>query len=355
MPLMRAHGGLSDMRVFLGPYNVAGNLCAYKIGLSELGVDAKVVEFGENKFGYPTDVQWEYTEKKGIRTLKKLPSLATLIPKFDIFHFVFGNSVLPHNFDVLFVKLLRKKIVVSFLGSDIRCSDKVLKGLKDRENCHECFRQCNLTQKMRRVKFWFYNANSIFSEVSCSQILDFLSIPYDVFVVPIDTDYWKPFKSSFYQKRENEVLIVHAPSVPAKKGTKFVLKAIAKLKAKGFNINFKQLTDEPHVKVREWLNISDIVVDQLIIGSYATLSVESMAMAKPTLCFIKEEYKKRLKYAKDLPLVNTSPNNIYENLETLIENPELRKTIGAEGRKYVEKVHDCKKLAVQLLKVYNSI
>ncbi len=39
----------------------------------------------------------------------------------------------------------------------------------------------------------------------------------------------------------------------------------------------------------------------------------------------------------------------------LIENPDMRKSLGEKGRKYVEDVHDSKKIAEQLINLYKSI
>jgi len=82
-----------------------------------------------------------------------------------------------------------------------------------------------------------------------------------------------------------------------------------------------------------------------------------MALAKPVLCYINNEWLNHhsCAYAKEIPLLNTTPDNIYDNLKLLIENPDLRKDIGQKSRKYVEEVHDSKKITKQLLKLYESL
>ena len=80
--------------------------------------------------------------------------------------------------------------------------------------------------------------------------------------------------------------------------------------------------------------------------------MEGMALGKPVLCRIDEAF---VKDYQDIPLVRTDPDNIYENLKLLIENPDMRKSLGEKGRKYVEDVHDSKKIAEQLIKLYKSI
>lgn len=348
------------MKVYLGPHDVAGILWGYKKGLNALGVDAKVIVHEKHPFGYPADVVVKFGGNRYVQTAKKVQYLTSLVHKFDVFHFVFGNSLLRYNRDVPFLRFFRKKIVMSFLGSDIRCSEEVLKGLKKADDCHDChigykdYGECRIEEKIKLVKFWARNADAIFSGVTNTQILDALSIEYYPVILPCDLNYWKPFEPDSFKKEGDEILILHAPSKKGIKGEKNVVDAVRKLMNDGFNIDFKLLTNVPNYEVRKWLNISDIVVDQLLIGWHGMFSVESMAMAKPTVCFINQEYKKRLKYAEDLPLVNASPDNLYEKLRMLIENPNLRKTIGHKSRNYVERVHDCKKVARHLVRVYSQ-
>jgi len=96
----------------------------------------------------------------------------------------------------------------------------------------------------------------------------------------------------------------------------------------------------PHHKVKDYLRNSDIVIDQLLMGWHGVFALEAMASGKPVLCYIREDLKK---YSPELPILSTSPENIYGNLKLLIEKPNLRQELRRKGRKYVEKYHDSKK------------
>jgi len=334
----------NKLRVFLGPHHIAGMLWEYREGLRALEVDAKVIVFSEHPFNYPTDIEFKFTGNKYTRFLKRrlncFIQLPRLIHNFDVFHFVFGNSLLPYNLDVPILKLFGKKIVMTFVGSDIR-PRKITEDEK-----------LNISKKKRIARFWEKHADAIISFPEYSQLLikKYYTIP-----LGYDLKYWKPFAPQGNKKDTDKILIVHAPSHRGKKGTEYVIKTIDKLIKEGYNIDFKLLENLPNSEIRDWVNISDIVVDQLLIGWHGTFAIESMALAKPTLCHINEEWKKDVEYAKNLPLVNTTPDTIYDNLKSLIENPELRKELGEKGRKYVEEVHDSKKIAKQLLEIYKSL
>lgn len=334
----------NKLRIFLGPHHVAGMLWEYRQGLRALGVDAKVAIFDEHPFSYPADIELKVTGNKHItflkRRLNRFIRLPRLIHDFDVFHFVFGNSLLPYNLDIPILKLFGKKIVMTFVGSDIR-PRKITEDEK-----------LDIYKKKRIAQFWEKYADAIISFPEYSQLL---TKKYYTITLGYDLEYWKPFISSKFKKDSGKILIVHAPSHRRKKGTEYVIKAIDRLIKEGYKIDFKLLENLPNSEVREWVNISDIVVDQLHIGWHGTFAIESMALAKPTLCYINEEWEKDVEYAKNLPLVNTTPDTIYENIKSLIENPGLRKDIGEKGREYVEEVHDSKKVAEQLLELYKSL
>jgi hypothetical protein len=57
---------------------------------------------------------------------------------------------------------------------------------------------------------------------------------------------------------------------------------------------------------------------------------------------------------KNLPILNTSPETIYENLSTLIENTKLRKEFGIIGQKYVLDVHNPITIAKKLINLYSN-
>lgn len=335
-----------QLRVFLGPSHLAGMLWEYRQGLKQLGVDAKVVIFEKHKFKYPADIEFGLDGGKYIKVLRRIAHFPKLIHHFDVFHFVFGHSLLPtyYNFDVPLLKLLNKKIVMHFVGSEIRP-----------RNIPETKTDVDvINRKKKLVKFWEKYADAIISHPEYSQLL---TLNYHSIPLGYDLEHWKTFQSDIIEKDTDQILIVHAPSNREAKGTKYVELAVNMLVKDGYNIKFKLLENLPNSEVREWLNASDVVVDQFLYGWHGALAVESMALAKPVLCYINDEWLNHpsCAYAKEIPLVNTTLDNIYENLKLLIENPDLRKEIGQKSRKYVEEVHDSKKVAKQLLELYESL
>ena len=330
---------MKKVRVFLGPCHTAGMLWEYRQGLRSIGVDAKVVICRGHPFQYPYDIGLPFIRNRGLDILQyilfSLVFLPKLIHDFDIFHFTYRLSILPFNLDVYLLKLCEKKIVMHFVGDDVRPGPNAYENEK----------------KKKKIQFWEKYADAIISFPEYSQLQT-----KEYYIIPLgyDLDYWKPFTSTRVKKGDS-IMIVHAPSDQEKKGTAYVKEAVELLMSEGYNIEFKLLENLSNSEVREWINISDIVIDQLLVGWYGVFAIESMALAKPTVCFIDEKYRRKVEYGKIIPLVSATPQTLYNTLKMLIENPDLRSDIGEKSRKYVEEVHDSKKAAQQLLQLYQRL
>ncbi|MDQ3323417.1 MAG: hypothetical protein M3525_13450, partial [Acidobacteriota bacterium] len=82
-------------------------------------------------------------------------------------------------------------------------------------------------------------------------------------------------------------------------------------------------------------------------------AVEAMAFGKPVVCYINPVTGKD--YPNDLPIFNANPDNITERLEVFVKDATLRHELGKKGRVYVEKYHDDKKIARELVETYREV
>ena len=98
---------------------------------------------------------------------------------------------------------------------------------------------------------------------------------------------------------------------------------------------------------------ADIIIDQLLSGTYGMLSVEAMAMGKVVIAYIRDDLVS--KFPKDLPIVIANPDNIHSVISDLLLAPELRRQIGIASRAFVQKHHDIKAVIPKLLAIYNQI
>lgn len=161
-------------------------------------------------------------------------------------------------------------------------------------------------------------------------------------------------KFPFIQSKtdSSKIVIVHAPTNRKIKGTEFVISAVGELINEKKEIELILVENKTHSEAIEIYKKADIVVDDVLHGPYGIFAIECMALGKPVLCHV---HKNLISYYNDLPIINTNPDTILDNLKMLIDNPKKREELGKKGRKYVEENHDSIKIAKQLLELYQSL
>ncbi|MGS0972992.1 MAG: hypothetical protein ACVCEJ_07155 [Candidatus Izemoplasmataceae bacterium] len=264
--------------------------------------------------------------------------------KYDVFHFHFGRSLLPNNIDLWFLKKFKKRIFMEYHGSEIRkksmfmlknpTNDKsIILGIDD----HKSFK---LQKRISK-----YVDGVIVHDYELKEHLYDLNVNVYLLPLRIDLREFKPY----YPKNKSVVKIVHAPSKRDVKGTKFVLDAINKLKL-NYQIDFILVEGISNIEAKNIYKTADIIVDQLIVGTYGMLAIESMAYGKPTVCYMRQDLLDF--YEEPPPVYSANIYNIYGKLERLVMDYELRYILGKAGRKYVEKYHDAYDLAIKSIAIY---
>ena len=99
------------------------------------------------------------------------------------------------------------------------------------------------------------------------------------------------------------------------------------------------------------------MIDQLRIGWYGMLAIESMALAKPVVVHLDEEAAAETEeaFGLELPLVRASETDLEDVLAGLIERRETLPEHGRRSRAYVERVHAHTEVARQVLEIYERV
>ena len=101
--------------------------------------------------------------------------------------------------------------------------------------------------------------------------------------------------------------------------------------------------------------VDDIFIDQILAGWYGTAAIEAMSLGRPTICFLRESYLKHINYGNQIPIINAQPSSFYKVLKETIDNKDMLQQIGLKSRKFVEEIHDVKKVTKNLILKYNSL
>jgi glycosyltransferase involved in cell wall biosynthesis len=159
-------------------------------------------------------------------------------------------------------------------------------------------------------------------------------------------------------KVNTKPVVVHAPSHRGFKGTRFIIEAVNRLQAENIEIDFVLVEGVSNQEARRQYERADLLVDQLLAGWYGGLALELMSLGKPVVCYIREEDLRFIPsdMAKELPIINSTPDTIYEVLKHWLTDGRSRlKELGAQSRHFAEKWHDPMKIAAQVKKDYEDI
>lgn len=335
----------NSLKVIQGTMEIANQMYTMTKGLKGLGIDAKTLNYYPSYLGYKSDHTLNLSSFKddNERNTETKKLAAKMIAENDVFHFHFGTSLTLDYSDLPLLNELNKKVFMQHWGSDVRMYSKAVKSnpyIKVKDSDEE---------RIRR-KLEFISKQISHCIVSDYELHDYVKDFYNnVHIIrqAIDLEKYK-----VKNNKNNKLLIVHAPSSPEIKGTKHILEAIEELKQK-YDFDFKLVQGMAHEEAKKVYQKADIIIDQILCGSYGLFSIEAMAMGKPVICWISEHIKET--YPEELPIISANPDNIKEKIEYMINNRDMLNEIGQAGRKYVEKYHDMNVISKELLDLYRSV
>jgi glycosyltransferase involved in cell wall biosynthesis len=308
------------VRVTHCPVNIAGIPWENVQALRRKGIDARLVVFERGTLHPEADLSLDRHGPLPQKLVQQFAAFARLAPQTDLFHFYFGLTLIPKSLQFPLLRALGKKSVFHYLGSDIRGKTP---------------------------------AELAFGKRAGAEIIGSYAatrwVP-DAHVIPPGLDL-RPF-TPVPPSDNPRPLVVHAPSNREKKGTRFVIEACAQL-----DVELDIVEGVPHDVARERYARADIVVDQLNAGWHGVFALESMALGKPVVAHIDAATAERSErgFGVRLPIVPATKETLVEALRPLVEQPALRREIGAQSRAYVEQVHDIDRVADRLLDVYRSL
>jgi glycosyltransferase involved in cell wall biosynthesis len=311
---------LPALRVTHCPVNIAGIPWENVQALRRRGVGARLVVFERGKLHHEADWSLDRGGPLPVRLAQQFAAFARLAPKTDVFHFYFGLTLVPKSIQFPLLRLLRKKSVFHYLGSDIRGKSRAELAFGKRADAE-------VVGSYDAVR-WVPEAH----------------------VIPPGLDL-RPF-TPVPPSDSPRPLVVHAPSNREKKGTRYVIEACEQL-----GVELDIVEGVPHEEARDRYRRADIVVDQLNAGWHGVFALEAMALGKPVVTYLKPDVVERSAdgFGIRIPIVPATKETLVDALRPLVEQPALRREVGAASRAYVEQVHDIDRVADRLVDLYRSL
>lgn len=143
-----------------------------------------------------------------------------------------------------------------------------------------------------------------------------------------------------YNNQNQIPVFVHAPNHRLVKGTDKIIEVINSLNKRGFPCELKIVENTSNAELLKIIKESDGVIDQLLLGTYARLAIEAMALGKPVFCYLRQDLYQFNPIWTNCPIINVDPDNLENKLEIFLKiTPEERLTISKKSREYIEQYH----------------
>jgi glycosyltransferase involved in cell wall biosynthesis len=330
-------------RILHAPTDVAGNAYGLSRAERELGLVSDVAVLASGRFGFGADVQVDAGPDRSLplQLARRVSFLRRAVRDYDIFHFNFGQTIMQLRRggrvldEAALLKRLGKIVLVTYQGCDVR----------PYEHCfcrnpacvpHDRYRQPSARRLLATADRVFFVNPDLRHWLPGGRFIPYSSLdPRTVEpVTPRDGD---------------EVVVAHAPSDRAVKGTAHILQAVDRLRHEGVPIRLELIEGVPRSHVLERLAYADVVVDQLLLGWYGGLAVEAMALGKPVLAHVREDEPEDNPFGPELPVMRATPVTVEDELRRLALDAAGRRRLGLAGRAFVERHHDPRRIARTVL------
>lgn len=330
-----------NMKVFHGLVNYGTQAGLLAKGLRDVGIEAYSVAQADN-FRRLIDLDLRYDTNSNIfvRLVQRFWVKFSSFFKYNVFHFYFGKSLWPYNIDLYLYKLIGKKVVMEYLGTD--CNLWLgLNGVDFRNRP---------VDRVKIIKMIKLQSKLCHKQLVCAP--RYYELVDNSIVLPLAldlTDY------AYTPMPNNQILtFMHCPTNRIAKKSDYIEQAINKLREEGYQFNYKCITNVTHAELKEEYKSADVVIDQLNTW-YGTVSVEAMALGRPVVCGYYPHMCHYDKRFEKLPIINADIFNIYNVLKDILDGKYDLQKISKASRDFAVKTHDLKSVTSQLIDIYESL
>jgi hypothetical protein len=365
------------MRVFIGPIEVAGIAHGLAKGFSELGISAEVVLAFSHTFKYGGGsaswlaVLWRRIGSiraktprhqvlmKGVSILgHKVWSwlvLVSCLPKFDAYIFLYGNTITNSALELWLLKLLRKRLIFVYVGSDARPPfiDGVWFPDKWGEEPNMEKAGAMARRFKQRLRLHERYADFLVNSPSTAQYHERRFINWFVMGLP-KASAGRPKPNAAESSGEGVVRILHSPSSPTVKGSVAIVEVIERLRARGHTIELVKIEGASNEVVLHELVRCDFVIDQLYSDTpMAAFATEAAHYGKPAVVggYFAEEIVDALKPECIPPSLFVTPENLEAAVERLVVDKDFREALGRSASEYVSARWSTAKVAGRYLEL----
>ncbi len=327
------------MRVLQGFIDIGGQANRYAEAIRQQGHHAESWFYERTLKNEPYDRLLDFTANGLLGgRLRKVNYLKAALLKFDVWHIHKGFSMFHHAKDLKIAKKLGKKIIIHYRGREIR------------PEMHLDTLPRHIMEKVKREN---EIADRIF--VKDGQLAELIS-PYVscpiIFPNIVRIDHFTP-PSEYpidYFETQRKLRVVHIPSNAEYKGTAFIRQAAARLKDK---IDYIEPSNISHQEVLNFYWKADVVLDQLLTGTYGNASLEAMALGRCVVNYLNPAFTR---FEPEIPpIVHATKDSVAEVLLDLSMNRSFLHDRAKEGVQFIRRNHKKEEVGLKLINCYQNI
>ncbi len=347
------------MKILLGPVEIAGyytNLCK---GFRRLGIDSDILLKTPNPFNYGINIYSSFVIRAWLKTadmrantpkrklLQKI--LVALLDSFletcvvikvalqyDVLIFGFGQTYTNRSWELALYKMLGKKIIFTFNGSDSR--PPYIDGMYCNEDIEVNYQNLHALAMHHKklISHIEKYADFMINAIPQAHFHTKAYINWLIMGIPLDPRKNSTSVNSLTDHRV--VRILHSPSDERIKGTKIIMQAINSLRAKGHSIELILIKNKPNVEVLKELEKCDFIIDQVYSDTpMSGFASEAAHFGKPSVIggYFSDQIRDYYSEEDIPPSSYVHPNKIEEAIERLILDVDYRLDLGKRAYEFV--------------------
>jgi hypothetical protein len=283
--------------------------------------------------------------------------LAWALLRFDVFNYFYDRGLMvsdgrygihPEELQLLFDST--KRLYTYAYGADVR-SREITLNLGAPNVCQACpqpGRYCickteSLTASLKRLD------GRVTARIAMGDMVAYVPGCRDLHYWPVDLKKFKAAEPLAY-RRGDTLRVAHAPNHGYFKGTALLMDAIVRLRREGQPIELVSVQGVPNKRVLELFRTSHLIADQFVAGFHGYTALEAMALARPVLCFLRND--EMMIDPATCPIINVRPEHVYDMLTKCLEGRVDLESIGKQGRAYIDRYYSIEAVAARLGRLY---
>jgi hypothetical protein len=292
----------------------------------------------------------------GLRNFRRIV-LAWAMLKFDVFNYFYDRGLMIsdgrfgiHPEEVQLLSDSGKRLYTYAYGADVRSREITLE-LGPPNVCEACpqpgrFCICkteDLNSSLERLD------GRVTARIAMGDMVSYVPGCRDLHYWPLDLKKFRNAQPLAY-RRGDTLRVAHAPNHGHFKGTDLLMDAIERLRREGQPIELVSVQGVPNERVLELFKSSHLVADQFIAGFHGYTALEAMALARPVLCFLRND--SMMIDPATCPIINTRPEQVYDTLKKCLEGGIDLASLGERGRAYIDRYYSLEAVAARLGRLY---